>query len=245
MTAAKIIRIPIMPMGMVNAFLINGPKGAILVDAGLPGTEKAVKTVLDSTSVSIEGIKLIVITHAHIDHAGNASLFQKLSGAPVVGHAADLSYFRQEQKMTFCPTGWFGRMFFKTGLIQRSYEALIPDILMKNDEELDLAEFGHSGTLKHTPGHTEGSISLELTNGNAVVGDLISSGILLGGVMRTGRAKRPPFEDNPHAISHELQKMVESGMQKFHMGHGGPLGSAEVMRHANYLKTLDTPACCN
>ncbi|MGH1350608.1 MAG: MBL fold metallo-hydrolase [Methyloligellaceae bacterium] len=244
MTTTQIFRIPIMPMGMVNAFLIKSPAGAILVDTGLPGTEKEIKKAMNRASVSIEDIKLIIITHAHIDHAGNVSLLKRMSGAPVLGHKADLPYFRQEQKMTFCPTGWFGRLFLKTGLIQKSYKAFTPDILLNNGDEMNLQEFGYSGTIRHTPGHTEGSISVELSDGNALVGDLISSGILLGGTIRTGRAKRPPFEDDPHAVSHELQKMVKAGIHKFHMGHGGPLGSAEVTRHANYLKTLQAIPCC-
>jgi glyoxylase-like metal-dependent hydrolase (beta-lactamase superfamily II) len=39
MSATEIIRIPILPLGVVNAHLIRSPQGCILVDAGIPGSE--------------------------------------------------------------------------------------------------------------------------------------------------------------------------------------------------------------
>ena len=38
----------------------------------------------------------------------------------------------------------------------------------------------------------------------------------------------PPFEAAPHPVAAELQRLVDSGMQRFYMGHGGPLRAGEV-----------------
>jgi hydroxyacylglutathione hydrolase len=81
-------------------------------------------------------------------------------------------------------------------------------------------------------------VSVELGSGDALVGDLIASGVFLGGLIRKRHAMRPPFEDDPQAVSGELMGMVEAGMERFHMGHGGPLGSAEVRRHTLALQNL-------
>lgn len=113
MTALQIIRIPILPAGLVNAHLILGPKGCILVDAGLPGSEAKIEKVLTKHGRSFRDITLIVITHAHVDHAGNAALLRELCGAPIVAHEEDAEYVRRDTPMTFCPTGWFGRLFLK------------------------------------------------------------------------------------------------------------------------------------
>ena len=56
--------------------------------------------------------------------------------------------------------------------------------------------------------------------------------------MRTRQAIRPPFEDDPHAVADALQHMVDAGMQRFYMGHGGPLPAQEVVRHAHVLRNL-------
>lgn len=232
---SKIIRIPILPLGMLNAYLLIGNKGCILVDAGLPGSESKIEKVLHQQGLSFKTIKLIVITHAHVDHAGNAALLRELSGAPIAAHENDVTHFRQETPMTFCPTGWFGRLFLKTPLMHEPYQGFAPDILLSNRDVLDLNPYGIPGAIKHTPGHTAGSISIELTTKDALVGDLIASGILLGGLLRTTHAIRPPFEENPRAVGLALRRLLDSGMERFYMGHGGPLEIHEVHRHADAL----------
>ncbi len=137
--------------------------------------------------------------------------------------------------MSFCPTGWFGRLFIKTNLMLEPYVGFVPDILVDSEHVVDLAPFGIPGVVRHTPGHTAGSISVLLDSKEALVGDLIASGILLGGIVRTDVAKSPPFEDDPAAVSVELQRMVNEGMKAFFMGHGGPLCANEVRRHAQHL----------
>lgn len=236
MANVQIVRIAILPFGTVNCHLILGPQGCILVDTGLPGSAPKVAKALRRHGLSFADIKLIVITHAHVDHAGSAGELRALSGAPIVAHKGDLCYYTREKEMTFCPTGWFGRLFLKTGLIRQPYAPFVPDILLTDDMNLDLMPYGFAGTVKHTPGHTEGSISIALAGGNAMVGDLIASGVLLGGLVRTGHAIRPPFEADPHATAKALQKLLDSGMDTFHMGHGGPLHSCEV--HAHTLRLL-------
>lgn len=238
MTALRIVRVPILPFNMVNAYLIFGAKGCILVDAGLPGSESKVETALSRCSLTYKDIKLIVITHAHIDHAGNAAKLRELSGAPIAGHTGDSPHFRREVPMTFCPTGWAGRFFLKAPLIHQPYTAFEPDILLSGSNAMDLSPYGVHGAVESTLGHTAGSISIKLSSGEALVGDLIASGILLGGLMRTGHPIRPPFEDDPHAVAAHLSRMLDSGTEMFHMGHGGPLNAKAVRRHIQALQHL-------
>jgi glyoxylase-like metal-dependent hydrolase (beta-lactamase superfamily II) len=203
--------------------------------------------VLRQHGLDYADIKLIVITHAHIDHAGAARKLGQLSGAPIVAHAGDLDYYQQKKPMTFCTTDWFSRLFLRTGLIMRPYAPFTPDVLLQDGESLDLQPYGLPGRVQHTPGHTAGSISIQMDGGDAMVGDLLASGVMLGGLLRTGYAKRPPFEDDPHQVADELQRLVDAGMQRFYMGHGGPLPASEVERHAQVLRALPRragTACC-
>ena len=77
-----IIRIPILPLGMVNAFLVRSASACILVDTGLPGSEHKIERALRRNGLGWRDIRLIVITHAHVDHAGSAARLRELSGAP-------------------------------------------------------------------------------------------------------------------------------------------------------------------
>lgn len=238
MTAPQIIRIPILPFGMVNCHLIKGPSGCVLVDAGMPGSEAKIEKALWNHGLSFKDIRLIVITHAHIDHAGAAAALRVASGAPIVAHEGDLKHYRREAPMSFCSTGWAGHFLLKSGIILQPYAGFEPDLLLSNNGTLDLNPYGIPGRVVPTVGHTAGSISVELSTRDALVGDLLASGIFMGGLIRTGHAIRPPFEDDPHAVGVELQRLVDSGARKFYLGHGGPLEAGEVQRHARQLMKM-------
>ncbi|WP_251029191.1 MULTISPECIES: MBL fold metallo-hydrolase [unclassified Bacillus (in: firmicutes)] len=225
-------------MHMVNAHLLIGTEGCVLVDAGIPGSEQKIARALTKEKLTFKDINLIIITHAHVDHAGSAARLRDLTGAPILAHEGDAKHYSREDEMTYCATGRFARLFFKTGFILQSYEGFTPDLLVSTKQAFDLGRFGLPGSATHTPGHTSGSISVELDSKEAMVGDLLASGILLGGIIRKNHAIRPPFEDDPHRVAEQLLRLISTGHRTFYLGHGGPLGVNEVRRHAEYLKGL-------
>jgi glyoxylase-like metal-dependent hydrolase (beta-lactamase superfamily II) len=243
MSAAEIIRIPILPMKIVNAHLIKSDAGCVLVDAGIPGSARKIARVLARHGLSFNDIRLIIITHAHTDHAGSAARLRQLSGAPILAHLGDAEFYSRKRPMTFCPTSWVGRLFLRTPFPHEPYEGFEPDIMIKNGDSMSLLDFGVDGLVRHTAGHTPGSIAVELSSQDVLVGDLVASGILIGGIALTQRAIRPPFEDNPQTVALELARMVKEGHKRFYMGHGGPLEAPEVMRHAQTLSKMTQDPC--
>lgn len=137
----EIIRIPILPLGMVNAHLIRSDAGCILVDAGIPGSERKVARVLARQGLSFRDIKLIIVTHAHTDHAGSAARLRMLTGAPILAHKDDADFYNRKKPMTFCPTGMIGRFFLQTPLPHEPYESFEPDIMMHDGETVTLFGF--------------------------------------------------------------------------------------------------------
>ena len=121
-------------------------------------------------------VSLIVVTHTHVDQAGSAARIRTLSGAPIVAHTGDLDYYLQKRSMRFCSTGWFGDVFLRMGLILQPYRPFTPNVLLQTGETLDLSAYGLDGRVIHTPGHTAGSLSVQLASGDVMVGDLLASG---------------------------------------------------------------------
>lgn len=96
------------PIGPVNVYLLRG-EPLTLVDAGprSPEALKALEEGLAAAGVAMSDIELVVLTHQHHDHVGNAAEVVRRSGArvaafaPLVEEFADLpaSLSRQHDYM--------------------------------------------------------------------------------------------------------------------------------------------------
>lgn len=235
---AHVVRVPIAPMHMINAYLVIGGDGVVVVDTGLPGSAPRFQQALARHGRRFEDVRLIVVTHAHVDHAGAAARLRQLTGAPILAHRADRPFYTRERPVHYCPTGLFGRLFKASGLANADYEGFEADIELTDGDSLSLHRFGVAGTVRHTPGHTGGSLTVELESRDMLVSDLVASGILLGGIVLLDRPKRPPFEDDPALVAEQLSALLADGGERFHIGHGRTLTADSVARHVRMLQRL-------
>lgn len=208
----------------INAFLVRGAGGSILVDTGNPGSQSRILEGIAQAGVDPEEITLILITHGHVDHYGSAAALRERLGAPVGIHALDAEGPRQgtHQPDTLHPTNWLVGFLMRfpalrRGAVPERAPSLEPDVLF--DEERRLDDYGVAGRLLHTPGHTPGSISLLLDNGEALLGDVVIDWSM--GLMPTAR---PPI------VAWDLERDLESvrrlaslSPRVVYTGHGGPL----------------------
>ena len=117
-------------------------------------------------------VKAIVITHAHIDHIGGAQKLKAATGAPVYMNLNDTEL----QKMLDVQATWLG---------MQPPEQVAIDMPAKDGDRVlvGAAEFH----ILHTPGHTQGSISLyipsekKLVAGDTLFRDSIGRTDLPGG----------------------------------------------------------------
>ena len=237
MSKTVIETIPILPFGMVNSFLIAFEGKAILIDTGLPQSEPKILKALKKHSLVWSDVNAIVLTHAHIDHAGSAVAIKSLTSAPIIAHEMEIPYC-QGERPTLNATGLFGRLFYKTGAILEPFPYFRPDVPIAQPK-LNLSEYGFPMcTLHFTPGHTPGSLSVLFDDGRVIAGDLAASGILLGGIAFRKRPKRPPFEESAALVATSLEQLLALGARKFYIGHGGPLGAKTIDTHVHALRKI-------
>ncbi len=67
----------------VAAFLITGPEGHIVLDAGYPTTARMVMASIARLGVDIKDVKVLLNSEAHADHGGGLAVLQQASGAEV------------------------------------------------------------------------------------------------------------------------------------------------------------------
>lgn len=107
-------------------------------------------------------VKQIVITHAHIDHIAGAHHLKRVTGAPILYNQNDLPLVQ----MMDVQAGWLGIP---------TPEVHPPDDTL--DDGKRIAINGLTGSILHTPGHTQGSVCLYLPDQSLLLaGDTLFAG---------------------------------------------------------------------
>ena len=64
----------------VSAFLITGPEGHVVLDAGYPTTAKLIMGSIAKLGFDIKDVKVLLNSEPHPDHAGGLAVLQEASG---------------------------------------------------------------------------------------------------------------------------------------------------------------------
>ncbi len=211
-------------MGKSNTYLINTEMGYILVDAGMENKTNKVQGSLTEINAEWENIFLIIITHVHYDHVGSLYDLKEKTKAKVLVHEKEKKLL-QEGKTNF-PKGtmFLSRIISKIGNLtsESKFKPVEADITLNN--YYDLNQYGIEGEVIHTPGHTEGSISVIIKEKHIICGDTLFS-ILPNSVY-------PPFANDKQLLLNSWKKIKEYDCEKFYPGHG------DVFDRRKFIKTL-------
>jgi len=210
-------------LGFNDCYLIRD-KEVIMIDGGTPHRIDTFKKAIQSISIEPSDIKLVIVTHGHVDHIGSLNDIKKLTGASVVTHRLEKECLeRGEWIESHKPKGIGGWrwMWNNVGVsLVMSYYSKAPrtDIdLVVEDEGLSLVNYGINGQVVYTPGHTAGSISVLLDSGEAFVGDLAMNKIPL---RRTPGL--PVLGWSLEKVKESWRRLIDLGTEIVYPGHGKP-----------------------
>ena len=212
--------------GMSNGYFVIENDSVIAVDAGaLYGKEYAEKVCADA-GIDPRSIRLIVASHAHVDHICNVDELRKLSGAPIAvqkGGEQDMRKGELPHVYPRCAIGDEIFEFAKTqGGMPKDYQPCIaPDIVWT--DELDLHPYGISGKAVATPGHSLSDCSVILEDGQAIVGDLIVEDNFTHGAPTIAYFGYDPDRNKANEMLFpSLEKLASYNSVTYYSGHGGP-----------------------
>jgi glyoxylase-like metal-dependent hydrolase (beta-lactamase superfamily II) len=125
----------------------------ILIDTGAGTATRRLVNNLDELGYSPRDIKMVVLTHCHIDHVGGAPFLVEKYGLPLAIHELDSAPV-EEGDTRRTAANWYGVELAPTKVKNH----------LKGDEGIIDAGAVPLRWL-HTPGHTPGSISLVIESG--------------------------------------------------------------------------------
>jgi len=163
-------RIPIAPGitfdRFVYSYVVCGDT-IILIDTGVAGCENQIFEHIQSTGRDPSEIALVILTHSHPDHIGAARAIQQTSGCSIAAHPAERTWIEDiDLQNRERPVPRF------TDLVGGSVHV---DHILVDGDIIEADETGAGKMLVfHTPGHSNGSISLLLQSERALFsGDAI------------------------------------------------------------------------
>ena len=195
-----------------NVYLLQTPQGRLLVDTGTVTHAPAFARLLRSFDPDV-----VVVTHSHMDHAGNAFLAARL-GYPVLAHPLEHGRLLGHDLSLPYPAGHPGVGRLVSRLHPRPAAGQLGALLPGET-------VGGWGVL-HLPGHTDGQIGLQRD------GVLLAADAVLGHP-RTGAHLPREAYNWDHAVALQtLKKVADLDLHMVLPGHGPALGMAQVRARA-------------
>jgi metallo-beta-lactamase class B len=126
------------------AYLIATPRGLILINGNLASSPPQIRHSIEALGFRFRDIKILLISHAHLDHAGGSATIKRLTGAKYEVMDGDVSVVESGGRDDFD----FGRnksMWFPAAHVNR---------VLHDGETVELG--GTVLTAHKTAGHTKG-----------------------------------------------------------------------------------------
>ncbi|HXX18740.1 MAG TPA: subclass B3 metallo-beta-lactamase [Candidatus Acidoferrum sp.] len=123
----------------ITSYLIVTPAGDILLDGGFVETAPQIERNIQTLGFKLADVKILLNSHAHLDHAGGISELRRLTGAQFVAMDGDV------------PALTAGT----------AYPAAAPDRVIHDGDTVTLG--GVTLTAHLTPGHTRGCTTWTMT----------------------------------------------------------------------------------
>ncbi len=197
-----------------SAFIIYRSGMAILVDSGKSGSEEKILETLAQLGLESHLLKLLILTHAHFDHAGSAAKLKELTGCKIMVHHSESEQLNAGFTRLPPGTRWKAKLLVGLGRTfarrMGKYPGAEPDLLIQ--DSFDLKEFGFPGKVIHTPGHTFGSMVVLMDGGELFAGDT------LFGVV--GKQHFPPFAEDLPALIKSWQHIRTLPVKTIYPAHG-------------------------
>lgn len=193
--------------GIGNCFLIQENNNAILIDTA---RDKYKYRILEECKKL--NIRLIVLTHGHLDHIQNAAFLSKELGVPIAMQKLDYKLTRDNMLEPLYAHTILGKLVLAS--VTRSFkkdkiESFEPEIFLQEGDSL--IDYGINAEIIGLPGHTKGSIGIYAWHEELIVGDAL---------MNIIHPTVSMLYENWNCTQNSAKKISSLPAKIVHFGHG-------------------------
>ncbi len=205
-----------------NCYLLRGQGGTVLIDPGPPGGADLVIAGAEAAGVQPAEVRLLFVTHGHLDHYGAAPRVQGWCGAPVAACTGEPEFSR-ERRYALPPAQTLRASIVRWIYLLLSSRVLhVPleaDVLL--DDDADLAGCGVEARTVLLPGHSPRSLGVLTPEGDLFVGDLLVNYTL---------PSQPLYLMDEAAWQRSIERVRALAPQRVYVGHGEPFDGEGLER---------------
>lgn len=127
----------------LGAYLLTDKRGHILIDGAMPESADQIAANVRRLGFRVEDIKIMLVNHAHMDHAGGLARLKQITGAKLLANAGDRPEL-ESGRIAYRDQAW-------------AFPAVKVDGLLRDGQRVRLGDTVLTTHL--TPGHTKGCTS--------------------------------------------------------------------------------------
>ncbi len=209
----------------VNAYLVEGPGGVMIVDTGLPNRADRLMAAVAGLRRSPADVRSIVLTHHHLDHTGSVHALAAATGAPVHAHAGDVAVILGETAAPPANRNTPLRRLIGPLVDRLQPRRIPPASISEVADGAVLDDVGEPIHVIHTPGHTPGHISLLVSSRRVLLAGDAAATVF-------GRL-RPPiglYTEDARTAARSIARLGGLEFDTACFGHGSPLRGRAASR---------------
>ena len=208
-----------------NCYIIENDGEGVLIDTGL---SKGKNKIVDACQE--KNIKLIILTHGHMDHIQCANYISKALAAPILMHEKDLELISNNLCQDMKGRMIMGKIlsfFSKLGAKYTTIERFEPQNIINSDTTIH--ECGIDIEIMELPGHTRGSIGIKIEE-HFFVGDALMH------MIRPGISL---LYENWDDLFESAKKITNVACTTIHFGHGNEVKNPPFFQVLTLLLTAN------
>lgn len=206
----------------MNTYLLKTGAGCFLIDAGIAKKRAQLEKELQEAGCRPGDLRLIIITHGHLDHVGNTAYLRDRYGAKVAMHRGDYGMVESGDMFVEARGGvMIGLVGFLMKILGLSdYEKFTPDTYLEDGQ--DLSALGLDATILYVPGHSRGSIGVLTADGDLFCGDLL---------VNTDKPAKNTLIDDSAELDASVERLRTLEIKTVYPGHGKPFQMEQFMEN--------------